>query len=208
MRWDWSQALSCTVTNLSGTDELCWRCQSLPGWPQPWLPFSEFCLSLVQQWLQGTVWSASWALFSWNNLPFWEGFAESPRGFCPGACRGGQAGFWTPSVWEVATSFWAVAAILSGEGKLGTALPVLLVLLNCGMLVVDSVTFSVPCLPVFLYLLHLPLCQNAAIAKEKKKPQKKPFAFWLSLPLIICNCCVLEFFLNIIYSTYIVLMCF
>lgn len=104
-----------------------------------------------------------------------------------------------PSVWEVATSFGAVAAILSGKGKLGTALTVLLVLLNCGMLVVDSVTFSVPCLPVFLYLLHLPLCQNAAIAKKKNK--QKFFAFQLSLPLIICNCCVLDFFLNIIYST-------
>lgn len=92
-----------------------------------------------------------------------------------------------------------MAAILSGKGKLGTALTVLLVPLNCGVLVVDSVTCSVPCLPVFLYLLHLPLCQNAAIAKKKKT--KKIFAFQLSLPLIICNCCVLDFFFNIIYST-------
>lgn len=105
---------------------------------------------------------------------FVRGLQRAPRGSCPAACRGGrgQTGFWIPSVWEVATSFWAVAAILSGKGKLGTALPVLLVLLNCGMLVVDSVTFSVPCLPVFLYLLHLPLCQNAAIAKKKKKKEQ------------------------------------
>lgn len=51
----------------------------------------------------------------------------------------------------------------------------------CGMLVVDSVTFSVPCLPVFLYLLHLPLCQNAAIAKKKKT--KKKFLLFSCLSL-------------------------
>lgn len=102
--------------------------------------------------------------------------------------------------WQQAFGQWLPFSL--GEGSLGTALTVLVVLLNCGMLVVDSVTFSVPCLPVFLYLLHLPLCQNAAIAKKKKKEQRKTFAFQLSLPLIICNCCVLDyFFFNIIYST-------
>lgn len=34
-----------------------------------------------------------------------------------------------------------MGAILSGEGKSGKAVTVLLVLLNCGMLVIDSVTF-------------------------------------------------------------------
>lgn len=44
---------------------------------------------------------------------------------------------------------------------------------------------------------------------QEKKNKQKTFAFWLSLPLIICNCCVLDFFvLNIIYGTYMVLMCF
>lgn len=68
--------------------------------------------------------------------------------------------------WQQAFGQWLPFSL--GKGSWGQLLLLLLVLLNCGMLVVDSVTFSVLCLPVFLYLLHLPLCQNAAIAKEKK----------------------------------------
>lgn len=101
---------------------------------------------------------------------------SEPVWLCPAAARGGYGQTGTLQ-WGSGNKLWAVAAILSGKGKLGTALPVLLGLLNCGMLVVDSVTFSVPCLPVFLYLLHLPLCQNAAIAKKKKNNWTKNFCF-------------------------------
>lgn len=138
----------------------------------PWVAFSEFCLSLVRQQLQGTVCDQQvevCSAVSWNHH-FWEWLL--PWGSSQGGC--GQPGSWNPSGWGGATSFWAVAAILSGKRELGTALTGLLVPLNCGMLVVDPVTFSVPCLPVFLYLLHLPLCQNAAIAKKKRQ---KNFCF-------------------------------
>lgn len=82
-------------------------------------------------------------------------------------------------------------AILSGDGKSGKAVTVLLVLLNCGMLVVDSVTFLCTLSACFSLIFCICLCAKiAAIAKRKKNN----FAFQLSLPLIICNCCVLNFF--------------
>lgn len=106
---------------------------------------------------------------------------------------------------EGTTSFWVSDAILSWEGKLGKAVTMLLVLLNCGMLVVDSVTL--------LCILSACFSLSSAFAFVPKllllPREKKHFASQLSLPLIICNHHVLDFFFLILFTVlYMVLMCF
>lgn len=55
----------------------------------------------------------------------------------------------------------------SWEGKLGKAGTMLLVLLNCGMLVLDPVILLCT-LSASFYLLRLPLCQNCCYCQGKK----------------------------------------
>lgn len=76
-------------------------------------------------------------------------------------------------------------------GKSGKAVTVLLVLLNCGMLVVDSVTFLCTLSACFSLSSAFAFVPKSLLLPREKK---KNFAFQLSLPLIICNCCVLDFF--------------
>lgn len=62
-------------------------------------------------------------------------------------------------------------AILSGEGSLGKAVTVLLVLLNCGMLVVDPVTFLCTLSACFSSIFCICLCAKISAIAKRKKPQ-------------------------------------